>query len=492
MACDNETLRNIEQKISTEIMQRYGNDSTKEKLLYLVPYNTIAITTPTSSRELPVVVNDVVLAVKERASSNAEELKKIYELYDYDERKLAESDEEGRMSFERAIEDKIDDQIRKIREAGFEPAGMDSNGNLDSVFEMLGRQLVTMNEEQRERLEKSNERIPTLIDISKENIAPEVDDENEIQPDTKENENFIMDNMNNALDFEVHKIAKIDPGDAVFWENNPDIKTKDAYVVLTKDNGIRIVGENNGQFEEVQGFSNPSNEAGRTTVIRNDEDDLSDNTKNTYGSLQSTRNADWRYTIELGQYGEIKLLEQRKSHAGSIEESDKWVTREVGTNNTNFLDRNLEGHDNSENITDRTFRANSTNRDAAYYGKSNGKGGVSEVAETMKNHNDPKDFTMESLAADESLRVQEAYRMVEEELKDRGITMNNEEQDNLKDKLAKYIGNSEKVLCEEDAVQYANMVQIERRNKENPNKCDDEELSRLDEIAEKRENRSRK
>lgn len=60
-------------------------------------------------------------------------------------------------------------------------------------------------------------------------------------------------------------------------------------------------------------------------------------TKNTYGSIKSTRYPDdVRYTIEFGTYGEIKLLEQRRNTGASIEESDKWLSREVETQNTDF------------------------------------------------------------------------------------------------------------------------------------------------------------
>ena len=112
------------------------------------------------------------------------------------------------------------------------------------------------------------------------------------------------------------------------------------------------------------------------------------------------------------------------------------------------------------------------------------------MAETMKKHGHEKDFSMETFAADDNLRVAYAMDLIEKELKDRGMSLDSEEKEKLEEKLERYIGNSEKIFCEDEAVQYANEIQIERNNKEhneNDNKKDDR--NRLDEIAENMENR---
>ena len=151
--------------------------------------------------------------------------------------------------------------------------------------------------------------------------------------------------------------------------------------------------------------------SGRTTRILNDEDSLEDNEINTYGEIYPTNRDDIRYTIERGQYGEIKLVEQVRYEGNKMSETDKWISREVETSNTNYLDKNREGAENSKNITARTFNRSSTNTDANKYGSYNGKGGLSEVGKTMKN-NKPTRTNMESLAADENQRYDEAKKMV--------------------------------------------------------------------------------
>ena len=200
-----------------------------------------------------------------------------------------------------------------------------------------------------------------------------------------------------------------------------------------------------------------------------------------------------RYTLELGQYGEIKLVEQIKVRSGVMEDSDRYVSREVATDNTNFYERNLEGNDNSENITIRTFRQrNGTNRDQNDMGYSNGKGGTSEIGTTLKKHGDSPDMTMESFAADSNQRVNEAMRMVDEELDKRGVDLDSSEKEKLQKRITAYVGNSEHVFCEEDAISYANEIQIEQRNRQDKDKeQEDGGRSRLDEIADSRAQRRR-
>ncbi|MBR2744458.1 MAG: hypothetical protein IKE01_04090 [Clostridia bacterium] len=465
-----------------------------EEFLFSIPYNSIPITSPAREGELPIIIQDVILAVKQEMDKMRGTSKYAFELYTDDCQKIAESDENGRMIFDRTVEDKFSDQIKKIIEAGYEPAGVTYDEkmkmlSMETYFDLIGRKLVVMNKDQKE-LAEGAERRKVLGDVEKENMDPEVDESEDLDPKKEQDQDLIKENMNNDLQINASKITKIDPSDGAFWENNPDIKSRNAYAVLTDKGELQIVGESNGKFEPVDGFKNSSNIAGRTTIIKNDEDDLSDNTKNTYGSLESSRNPDMRYTLEYGQYGEIKLVEQVKVHSEKIEESDRYVSREVATSNTNFTERNLEGNENSNNITVRTFRQNSTNRDAAYYGKSNGKGGVSEVGKTMNKHGNPHDYTMETYAANNSQRVAEAERLVKNELKERGINLTQDEEKELNENLTKYIGNSENIFCKEDAERFATGVQNKRENEQNrKNEDSDKGRSRLDEAAERRVNR---
>ena len=108
-----------------------------------------------------------------------------------------------------------------------------------------------------------------------------------------------------------------------------------------------------------------------------------------------------------------------------------------------------------------------------------------EVGDTIKKHGHEVDFTMEGLSADESLRINEALEMINEKLKERGVSLNSIEEQNLKESVKAYIGNSENVFCEETAIEYANDIEQAQKNRENIEKQDGGR-SRLEEARAKR------
>lgn len=471
-------LEEIKKKVNNEIVNKYGKERASERYLYSIPYKAIPITSPQRSNELPIILDDVILVVKEKIINQYSDTIKSFDLYNKDCQKIAEADQGELIKFDREImDDLIKDKIKIIEEAGYEAAGVDEKSRIESYFEILGRKLVVMNEKQKERLDNSNNRRLDLSKISKENIDPEEDNDKDKDLDNKMVDEQARNQLKENLDIDVLKITKI--RDNTFFENNPDIKTRNAYAVLTRNGQLVIVGENDGKFEKVDGFENSTDVSGRTIIARNDESKFDE--KNTYGSIDSTRNKDYRYTLELGDYGEIKLIEQRRLHNGHMEEKDKFISREIETNNTSIKDLNLEGNNNVENITRRTFDARSANSDSKYYGK----GGISEDAKAIKKHGHAVDFTMEGLAADESLRINEALEMINEELKKRGVSLNSREEQNLKESVKAYIGDSENVFCEKTAIEYANDIEQTQKNREKIEKQDGGR-SRLEEAKSKR------
>lgn len=462
-------------ELSKNIRAQLGQDTNEirnnEHLLYTVPYNSIPITSPKNDNEEAITLENVILAVKERIVDEYGRASRIFELYTEDGQKIGGTDEDGRMIYDKEIIDElIKDKIKIIRESGKEPAGLDSLNRVESVFDMIGRTLVVMNEEEKERLDNSEDRRLCLAELSdeheKEGMTEEANQSEDLDLKNPEQEKMAMEQMSQDLGIDVHKITKIDPHDGAFWENNPNIKTRDAYAVLTTDGKLQIVGANNGKFEPVDGFYNSSNESGRTTVIRNDEDNLEDNVRNTYGVLYSESNPNMRYTLEYGQYGEIKLVEQIRLGSGAMEQSDKFVSREVANSNTNFLEQNLEGNENSDNVTIRTFRQHrGMTRDAKVYGNSNGRGGTSEIGHVMKNEQH-RDYTMQHFSADEDSRVVMAFEEISDELNSRNISLDPDEEDTLVQKLRNYLKNNDEIICKEEIISYADEIQMEKQAKE--------------------------
>lgn len=490
-----DVLNEIKKKVIEEIGERYEGETSEERFMYAVPYKSIPVTMPSTENELPIILNDVVLAVKQKIIDRYGNTTRIFELYGEDAQKIMETQDDGKVKFEREVLDElIQEKIKVIEEAGYEAAAagtLTKDGLIESYFELLNKKLVVLNKEQKERLERSDDRERTLSDIADKNLdaeedkKPEEQEQNQNNPEQNEKSE---EQENRKIEAEtgidsIHK--KVRMNDSIFKENT---KADNVDAVLTHSGKLEFVKEENGKYERANEFGEGTSQTGRAVIARNDNKQM--DTKNTYGEV-SAKNADTKYSAVYDQYGGIQVIEKIESHGGHIEENERYVAREARSDNTNLDDRNLEGDNNKDNITAETFKRHSTNRNASYYGSTNGKGGVSEIAENIRKHGEPIDFTMEGFSADASLRINEALDMVHDELEDRGLDLDNNEEQKLQNKLKGYLGNNEHVFCKEEAEQYANEIQMEKNNKENNKEdkdkdSDSEGRSRLEEAMQRR------
>ena len=479
-----EVLKQVKQQAIEKIRQ---SEVRNETLLYAVPYKEMPISVPKKSNEVPLILKDVIVVVKEMLIDRYGNTNRIDEMYDKNANLIGATDGNHKMELKREDLEKLDkeifddlikQQIKAIEDAGMEVAGNDSlssQGKIETYFEMVGRRLVILNEEQEQAFERSREHgegEQYLQDESRKNITP-TEDEKALKNVEQEQARARLEQ---DLNVEISKATLID--DDLFFQNNPDIKSSYAYAVLTKTGEIQIVAEQDGKYRPVDGFKEATAEAGRADIIRNDEAEIE--TKNTYGAIESTKNADYRYALELGQYGEIKLLEQRRYHGATIEESDKWLTREVQTENTNFLDRNLEGN-KRENIARNTFDAQSNNKDANSLGNSDNSGGISDktkkINEHMTAHGDG-DLTFEQLAASVEQRVNDALPKIENKLKEKGVEISDEEETEIKNDVQEKIEKNNVVFCDEVIEEYCDNFIEEKAKKEPEEDKDNKSLGR--------------
>lgn len=484
-----EILNQIKEKVIEEINNKHESEESVEKFMYVLPYKSIPVTMPSTESELPIILNDVALAVKQKELDG--DIIRIFELYDIDAKKIMETYDDGKVEFNKEIlEDLIQQKVDAITQAGYEAAGVTvkDDGTLDSsiesYFELIEKRLVVLNKEQKERLEKSNDRAATLSDIANENLDAE--------EDKSDNEKNGEEQQNKKIEEEagidsIHKKVKMK--DNIFEQNT---KAHDVEAVLTHSGKLEFVKNKNGKYEKAEEFSEGTDETDRLAIARKDDKKM--DVKNTYGKVKA-KNSDTTYSVMYDQYGGIQVAEsiETANGKGIGAVSGNKVSREVRSNNTNYTDINFEGDDSKNNITAETFKRHSTNRNASYYGDTNGNGGVAEITENIKKHGEPIDFTMEGFSADASLRINEAINMVEDELEDRGIAINDEEEKKLQERLKGYLGNSSHVFCKEEAEQYANEIQQNRNNKdkeENEDKDDkenkDQGRSRLEEAMQRR------
>lgn len=481
-----EIIKSVKQKVATDLNKKFESTERNERLMYAIPYESIPVTAGKSDDEIALTLNNVILVVREKIIDKYGNTERGYEIYSENAQRIASTEEDGKIKFDKEIlDDLIKSQIKAIEDAGLTPAGadtLDDQGRVESYFEMINRRLVIMNGEQKQKYEQSKldgRSDECLQKISEKNMSPQKNKEaakNMEQEEAKKN-------LEQDLGIKVHKATLID--DDLFFENNPDIEAQYAFAVLTDDGKLQIVAEKNGKYEPVKGFDQASSESGRTSIIRNDEDKIE--TKNTYGSIKSTRYPDdVRYSIEFGTYGEIKLLEQRRNTGASIDESDKWLSREVETQNTDFSERNLEGN-TINNVTRQSFSIEHGYNDDSHYLGTNKK--IKEINEHRDSNGDV-DFNMESLAESTNLKVNEAIEDISNKLKEKGIILTAQNEENIRADLTNQLENTDIVYCDELVKNYSEKFitekEAEEKEADKEKESEDEGRNRLDEIMEQR------
>ena len=462
----NKRIDLIEQTVIQEQAERYGEGEIREHILDMQDYKSLPITTASNPGEVGLVLEDVILLRKIKTLANNEKIP-VYELFGENGVKILETQDDGLMKFDKEIfEELIKDKIKAIQAAGYDVAGIDVDGNLDSFFEMINGKVIAINREQKERLDKGSDKEALRESIDGETADPEIEtsedrvDEQE-QMQKMQTEQQAQEQVSKELGVDVHQITKVD--DPIFRMNNPQTRGQDLYVVLTHNDEVKFVNMEDGVPKEAEGFKNSGKASGRTTKIVHDQDMLNDNEVNTYGEIYPTGHDNMRYTIEKGQYGEIKLVEQIRYDGNKMSETDKWISREVESSNTNYLDINREGAENSDNITARTFNQASQNTDANKYGHSNNKGGLSEVGDTMKDK--PNDTNLESLASDTNNRIDAARKMVDDNMKN-GASLDPDTEAFINKKITDMI-DANIVIDNDSAQQIANEAILFQRAQQN-------------------------
>lgn len=433
-----------------------------EKVLYITPYKEFNLSVPQNSKEVGLMLSNVFVAVK---TVNG---KFFYDLFDKDGNKIATTDNNHRMKLDRdLLEDTIQNQINAIEEAGFSVAAKDSidkKGRIETYVEMIGRELVVLNQKQEEKYQKElgkKKGEQYLEKASREQTAVREDEDlAKAAEDAMEKQRLAKD-----LGVNIHKITRID--DNIFFRNNPQIGSRYAYAVLTDKGEAMIVNESDGKYVKSDGFENSSNEAGRTSVARNDETNI--DTKNTYGAIYSKNHPNLRYTLSYGQYGEIDLLEQVGQTRGSkIEESDRWTSREVETHNTDYNHINREGIDSTKNITARAYDMNSNNKDAAALrnGAQSNNIDAAEMITSKKDKNGEKGFDMDAVSQSKEHRIEEALQKVEDKFKDRGVKIDDKDRAKIQKDMEKLAGEKKIVFDNDNVEKYCNFYEKTKDNKD--------------------------
>lgn len=490
--------------VEKELNESYKDSNIRAQVIGMQRYKSLPITTSVVDNEVGLVLDDVILLTMLKTLKNGEKIP-VYELFEKNGLKVLETQDDGMIRVEREIfEELIKDKIRAIEDAGYEVASlntMDKNGKIESYFELINGKVTAINKTQKERLDRAEDRAVIMDDIDGETANAEphksVEDRqkqvNEQQKkQIEEDEQKRQQQISQDLGFSIFKMTKID--DPIFRMNNPQTRGKDIYAVFTHSGELKLVTKTDGHYENAEGFKDSGNATGRTTKIVNDEDSLDDNEINTYGEIYPTNRSDVRYTAEIAPDGKIKFVEQIRYDGSKMSKADEWISREVESSNTNYLDINREGAENSKNITARTFNRSSTNTDASKYGHSNGKGGVQEIGKALKDKK-PTRTTMESMAADLNQRFDEAKRMVVEASKKTGASLDPDTEAAVDKRVQELVDNMNEPFTEETAEAVLVEVRMEiakQKNEKSSKDIEKEETNKQEHDEEdKEEGRSR-
>ncbi|MBR2705514.1 MAG: hypothetical protein IKE91_08610 [Clostridia bacterium] len=472
----------IVQTIQAEFTARYGDGKRKEVVRSMQKYKSLPITDASKENEVGFVLQEVFLVSKLKELPNGEVIP-VYEVFGENGAKILETQDDGLMKFDREIfEEMIKDKIAAIQASGYDVASITLDGKIESFFEMINGKVIAINKEQKARLDKGADKEALRERIDGETANPELDEPEEKEPEKEQekkqkeqDERKIAEQVSQELGFTIHQMTKID--DPIFRMNNPQTRGADLYVALTHDDQVKFITMEDGVPKEAEGFQNSGRASGRTTKVINDLDMLDDNEINTYGEIYPTGHDNMRYTIEKGQYGDIKLVEQIRYDGTKMSKTDAWISREVQSDHTNYLDINREGAENSDNITARTFNQASQNTDANKYGHSNNQGGLSEVGQAMKDK--PTNTNMESLAADTNNRYDAAKKMVVDVAYKQGYSLDPDadpDTSKLLDKRVRdMVDNMNGPFTEDTANAVLMEIQMEQRTKDSQKQAQDEQ-----------------
>ena len=133
-------------------------DNLNERYLYTLPYDQFYLTNSDKTEEVGFAKQDIYVAVKQLQDSEGK-IKRLFELYDNDMNKFAETGEDGRLKYDKEITDelvKMKQLLQKQNEeqgTNFEIAGLDKNGELEAYMQMMNHELVSLTAEQKKEIE---------------------------------------------------------------------------------------------------------------------------------------------------------------------------------------------------------------------------------------------------------------------------------------------------------------------------------------------------
>ena len=423
-------------------------DNLNERYLYTLPYDQFYLTNSDKTEEVGFAKQDIYVAVKQLQDSEGK-IKRLFELYDSEMNKFAETGEDGRLKYDKEITDelvKMKQLLQKQNEeqgTNFKIAGLDKDGELEAYMQMMNHEIISVTAEQKKEIEK-NKKGPKDrgLDNKVDEKAKEAIDEKEQK--TQE----VADDL--GIDpQDIYQISQIK--DDSFLRSEGITNGNELCAIKTRDGMLKMVSKNSeGKFEESPDFRNSSNEMGHTTYATNEHNNLQET--NTYGAIYFANDANKRLSARIGQYGELEVIKQERVTSNpegeTMSNDETWSPGVlVQSDNTATSDLDLGGRYSTNKVV-----FNKIDRD---------NNRMNEESATIREHRG-ENLTVEDIAND-STRGIATFERVKVELNKRGIKLNSQEKKELQQKFEQ----KGVTFCKDEVESFCDKYEKYKENKKN-------------------------
>ena len=423
-------------------------DNLNERYLYTLPYDQFYLTNSDNTDEVGFAKQDIYVAVKQLQDSEGK-IKRLFELYDNDMNKFAETGEDGRLRYDKEITDelvKMKQLLQKQNEeqgTNFEIAGLDKNGELEAYMQMMNHEIVSLTAEQKKEIEKQEK------GSKDRGLDNQVDEQAKDAMDEKEQKTQEVADDLGIDPQDIYQISQIK--DDSFLRSEGITNGNELCAIKTRDGMLKMVSKNSeGKFEESPDFRNSSNEMGHTTYATNEHNNLQET--NTYGAIYFANDANKRLSARIGQYGELEVIKQERVTSNpegkTMSNDETWSPGVlVQSDNTATSDLDLGGRYSTNKVV-----FNKIDRD---------NNRMNEESATIREHRG-ENLTVEDIAND-STRGIATFERVKVELNKRGIKLNSQEKKELQQKFEQ----KGVTFCKDEVETFCDKYEKYKENKKN-------------------------
>lgn len=439
-------IREIRKMVISEM-----EDNLNERYLYTIPYKEFYLTNSSDPNEVGFSMQDIYVSVKQLEDSEGK-IKRLFELFDEDLNKIAETDADGRIRYDREITEemvRLQDLLRKQNEeqgTDLKIAGLNREGQLEAYMQMMNHEIVSLTAEQKAKADRDKEK--GIKKGDKENIGLENKVDEQAVKEDKELQTLEIANDLGIDPKEIYQVTEV--RDDAFLRSEGITNGYELSAVQTRDGALHMVSRNaKGDYEKSKDFTEGSTETGRTTYSTNDYNNMRET--NTYGAIYFANDPNKRISGRIGQYGELEIIRQERITSNpdgpNMNTDETWSPGVlIQTDNTAISDMDLNGEYSQNKVV-----FNKIDRDNIR---------MNQESSTIREHGG-ENLKVQDIAND-ATRGESAFLKVKAELKERGVELSSEESKALEDKFVE----KGVTYCDEEVQDFCDRYEVYKENKE--------------------------